>query len=145
LIKHQISAEEKTIEIYYCFALEKPKLSKTIEEDDWVWEISKFSGPLSNSFHGLFSLITIIDESDYYGVAHFDGSVAIYNEKGQRISKYQVAEDSSIRAVRIIPSVAPGDENCYYVITGSNDETIRIDSLRLGKNIRFEPRLLGKG
>ena len=89
--------------------------------------------------------ITIIGDSDYYGVAHFDGSVSIINEKGQWISKYQVAEDSSIRAVRVIPSVAPNSENCYYVITGSNDETIRIDSLRLGKNIKFESRFTGAG
>jgi len=53
LIKHQVSAEEETIEIFYCFALEKPKLTKTIQEEDWVWDISKFDGLLSKPYHYL--------------------------------------------------------------------------------------------
>jgi len=131
LIKHQVSAEEETIEIFYCFALEKPKLTKTIQEEDWVWDISKFDG--------------LLNEKGYYGVAHFDGSVAIFNENSQRISKYQITEDGAVRALRIIPSKAEGQENCYYVLTGSNDEKVRVGLLQAGKKMKFEPRIEASG
>ncbi len=145
MIKHQVSAEEETIEIFYCFALEKPKLTKTIQEEDWVWDISKFDGLLSmfrvNYFFSPFS----IDEKGYYGVAHFDGSVAIFNENSQRISKYQITEDGAVRALRIIPSKAEGHENCYYVLTGSNDEKVRVGLLQAGKKMKFESRIEASG
>jgi len=131
LIKHQVSAEEETIEIFYCFALEKPKLTKTIQEEDWVWDISKFDG--------------LLNEKGYYGVAHFDGSVAIFNENSQRISKYQITEEGAVRALRIIPSKAEGQEDCYYVLTGSADEKVRVGWLKTGKKMRFEPKIEATG
>ena len=62
------------------------------------------------------------------------------------MTKAQIAEDASIRALKVIPSKEANAENYYYAITGANDEKIRIALVNATKSkIKVDSVLVGNG
>lgn len=62
------------------------------------------------------------------------------------MTKAQIAEDASIRALKVIPSKEANAENYYYAITGANDEQIRIALVNATKSkIAVNHVITGKG
>lgn len=130
VIKHQLSSE-KTLEIYYCFSIEKPSLRKKNDEKDWIWKINSF-----DSSSRLLIWIKILDEKGYYGVSLFNKMISIYDKNDLKIAEYEL--DGTMKGIKILPD-ANNQKDAYHLVAGFTDQTLAVYTMRVSvKTCRLE-------
>ena len=86
-MKKNISTE-KTLTIFYCFAIQKPKKQNDLPEDDWISNISN-------------ALFDSVDFRNPYIVSKFNGNISVYCNEEEMISNCNISK-FSIKTVKII-------------------------------------------
>jgi WD40 repeat protein len=128
------SSEEKSIEIFYSFKLEEPKLMNTIKEDEWIKKIS-----VRKNFN-------LKNDLEYYCVGLFNSELTIYNRNNEKLFKIKDNNDDEI--CEILHDVCffnrENGDNIILKSSRNETETIKIYNVDLAKSSYTQIYKIGK-